>query len=147
VDEVKRIRNTLTSGESLFSKSEKGIILYTCARGRSGYTGRPSRGRSSPWSERKGERSCAHHEGKQHVYQEDRKGSERYRKSKEAEVQLQEEQKCQLGYIRISAESLKEALEVGTTVDVTEAYKELILKMVKFKSGTHIMHDGETIVH
>jgi hypothetical protein len=67
------------------------------------------------------------------------KESDRY-----AELELQEERK-QLEYMRISAESLKEALEGGNITGVTKAYKELIFKVEKCKTGMQNTHDNETI--
>ncbi len=61
--------------------------------------------------------------------------SERYQKSKEAEAELSEEQTCKVEYMKACAESLKEALDRGSTVGVAEAYKKLVLKLEKFKAA------------
>jgi hypothetical protein len=61
--------------------------------------------------------------------------AEKYWKSKEIEAELQEELTCRFEYMKASAESLKEPLDKGSTFGVADTYRELVLKLERFKEG------------
>ncbi len=68
--------------------------------------------------------------------------SERYQKSKEAEAELFEKRTCKVEYMKASAQSIKEALDRGSSVGVAESYKELVLKLEKFKAAMQTTSAG-----
>ncbi len=48
---------------------------------------------------------------------------------------MQEAQARQLEYLKVSNESLEDALKRRSTIGITEAYKELVISLGKLKAG------------